>query len=52
MDCPQCGALLKKQAITVEGVRHLLISYQCKHCSYCDLDAASAEKILHELCSL
>ncbi|HLC55538.1 MAG TPA: hypothetical protein VJJ75_03305 [Candidatus Nanoarchaeia archaeon] len=49
MDCPQCNDMLKKTFTHIEGIDIKLASFQCRQCNYCDIDAASADKILREI---
>ncbi|HLD12101.1 MAG TPA: hypothetical protein VJB87_00740 [Candidatus Nanoarchaeia archaeon] len=46
MECPNCQQPLKKTITHIENYNEELISYYCKHCSYCDLDAKSCDTIL------
>ena len=52
MECPHCQIPLTITYITIEGLQEQLKTYQCKQCSYCDLDERSTTLILKELGSV
>jgi predicted nucleic-acid-binding Zn-ribbon protein len=47
--CPQCGARLRKVAVSVWGAKGKAISFQCPKCDYFEFDPESSIKVVEEL---
>lgn len=47
--CPECGAILKRVMVKVQGALTRAVSYQCLNCDYFEFEPISSQKVIEEL---